>query len=61
MFLPLDVRRIARPGVMKEARVSLKPGPQQVKAVPMVVADGAGNADVGDGEGDAGIAGAGDQ
>ena len=48
MFLPLDVRRIARPGVMKAASVSLKPGPQQVKAVPMVVADGAGNADVGE-------------
>ena len=48
MFLPLDVRRIARPGVMKTASVSLKPGPQQVKAVPMVVADGAGNADVGE-------------
>jgi hypothetical protein len=48
MFLPLDVRRIARPGVMKAAIASLKPGPQQVKAVPMVVADGAGNADVGE-------------
>lgn len=48
MFLPLDVRRIARPGVMKGASASLKPGPQQVKAVPMVVADGAGNADVGE-------------
>ena len=47
MFLPLDVRRIARPGVMKTASASLKPGLQQVKAVPMVVADGAGNADVG--------------
>ncbi len=47
MFLPLDVRRIARPGVMKECRVSLKSGAQQVKKVPMVVADGAGNADVG--------------
>jgi hypothetical protein len=47
MFLPLDVRRIARPGVMKECTVSLKPGTQQVKKVPMVVADGAGNADVG--------------
>lgn len=46
-FLPLDVRSIARPGVMKDARVSLKPGAQQVKAVPMLVADGAGNADVG--------------
>ena len=48
MFLLLDERRIARPGVMKAASVSLKPGPQQVKAVPMVVADGAGNADVGE-------------
>ena len=47
MFLPLDVRRIARPGVMKECSVSLKSGAQQVKKVPMVVADGAGNADVG--------------
>jgi hypothetical protein len=47
MFLPLDVRRIARPGVMKECRVSLNSGAQQVKKVPMVVADGAGNADVG--------------
>src|SRR6185295_15067174 len=40
MFLPLDVRRIARPGVMKECSVSLKSGAQQVKTVPMVVADG---------------------
>ncbi|HEV7406505.1 MAG TPA: hypothetical protein VGO11_26375 [Chthoniobacteraceae bacterium] len=46
-YLPLDVRRIARPDVMQEATVSLKPGPQQIKAVPMLVADGAGNADVG--------------
>jgi hypothetical protein len=46
-FLTLDVRRIARPGVMKEAAVSLQPGPQQIKTVPMLVADGAGNADVG--------------
>lgn len=47
MFVPLDVRRCARPGVMKECSVSLKPGAQQVGKVPMVVADGAGNADVG--------------
>jgi hypothetical protein len=47
MFLPLDVRRIARPGVMKESSLSLKSGAQQVKKVPMVVADGAGNADIG--------------
>src|SRR4029077_15529304 len=37
----------ARPGVMKDCRVSLKSGAQQVKKMPMVVADGAGNADVG--------------
>ncbi len=47
IYLPLDVRRIARPGVMMEGSVSLKSGPQQVKKVPMMVADGAGNADVG--------------
>lgn len=46
-FLPLDVRRIARPGVMKDCSMSLKSGAQQVKKVPMVVADGTGNADVG--------------
>ena len=43
MFLPLDVRRIARPGVMKECSVSLKSGVQQVNKVRMVVADGGGN------------------
>jgi hypothetical protein len=47
LFLPLDVRRIARPGVMKECILSLKSGAQQVKKVPLVVTDGAGNADVG--------------
>ncbi|HEY3900664.1 MAG TPA: hypothetical protein VGM54_18795 [Chthoniobacter sp.] len=46
-FLPLDVRCIAQPGVMQDASVSLKPGPQEIKAVPILVADGAGNADVG--------------
>jgi hypothetical protein len=47
MFLPLDVARIARPGAMKDAAVSFKPGAQQIKGVPMIVADGSGNADVG--------------
>ncbi len=50
MYLPLDVRRIARPGVMGVmggATVSLKPGMQQVGGSPMIVVDGAGNADVG--------------
>ena len=48
MFLPLDVKHVARPGVMKGATLSLRPGPQQVKSVPLVVADGASNADVGE-------------
>jgi hypothetical protein len=47
LFLPLDVKHIARPGVMKEASVSLKPGMQQFKNVPMIVGDAASNADVG--------------
>ncbi len=48
LFLPLDVRSIARPGVMKEAVVSLKPGMQQIKTVPIIVPESAGNADVGE-------------
>ncbi len=48
LFLPLDVRCIARPGVMKEAVVSFKPGMQQIKTVPILVAESAGNADVGE-------------
>jgi len=47
LFLPLDVRHIARPGVMEDAAVSLKPGMQQVETVPIIVGDGATNADVG--------------
>ena len=47
MFLPLDVKDIARPGAMKDAAVSLKAGVQQVKSVPLIVCDGAGSADVG--------------
>ncbi len=46
-FLPLDVRHIARPGAMRDAAVSLKPGMQRVETVPMIVGDGAANADVG--------------
>jgi hypothetical protein len=46
-FLPLDVRSIARPGAMKDASVSVKPGMQQLEAVPMIVGSGAANADVG--------------
>lgn len=47
LFLPLDVKHIARPGAMKDASVSLKPGLQQIGAVPLIVGDGATNADVG--------------
>lgn len=47
LFLPLDVRHIARPGAMRDASVSLKPGLQQIKSVPMIVAAAASNADVG--------------
>lgn len=47
LFLPLDVKHIARPGAMKDATVSLKPEMQQIKSVPMFVGDAASNADVG--------------
>jgi len=47
LFLPLDVKHIARPGAMKDATVSLKPGMQRIKAVPMIVGNAASNADVG--------------
>ncbi len=47
LFLPLDVRHLARPGALKDASVSLKPGMQQIRAVPMIVAAAASNADVG--------------
>lgn len=46
-FLPLDVQHIARPGALKEASVSVRPGIQQIHGVPMIVVDAAGNADVG--------------
>lgn len=41
-FLPLDVRRIARPGAVQGSV-----WPRQINAVPLLVADAAGNADVG--------------
>jgi hypothetical protein len=46
-FLPLDVKHIARPGALKDASVSLKPGMQQIRAAPMIVGGAASNADVG--------------
>jgi len=46
-FLPLDIRNVARPNVIKDALISLKPGRQKIKDVPMIVAQGSENADVG--------------
>lgn len=44
LFLPLEVKHIARPGAMKSARVAV----QKTLAMPMVVAKGADNVDVGE-------------
>ena len=46
-FCALDISRIAKPGAMREARVSLPKGLRQVEGIPLIVADGAGNGDVG--------------
>jgi hypothetical protein len=46
-YCPLDVRRIAKPGAMRDARVSIAAGPQRVAGVPLIVADGPGNGDIG--------------
>jgi len=46
-YCALDISRIAKPGAMREARVSLAKGPQRVEGVPLIVADGGGNGDVG--------------
>jgi hypothetical protein len=43
----LDVRRISKPGAMRDARVSLAKGMRRVEGIPLMVADGAGNGDVG--------------
>ena len=46
-FLPLDVSRIARPGVMKDAQCSLKPGATVIGDTPFLVPAAKDNADVG--------------
>ena len=46
-FLALDIKHSARPGGMKDATVSLAPGAQQLHGVPLLVAAGGQNADVG--------------
>lgn len=46
-FHPLNVKHVAKPGVMRDARVSLRSGRQTIEGVPVVVASGAGSVDVG--------------
>jgi hypothetical protein len=46
-YCALDISRIAKPGAMREARVSLAKGLRRVEGVPLIVADGPGNGDVG--------------
>jgi hypothetical protein len=46
-YCALDIGRIAKPGAMREARLSLAKGMQRVQGIPLIVADGASNGDVG--------------
>ena len=46
-YCALDVSRIAKPGTMREARVSLANGLRRIEGIPLIVADGPGNGDVG--------------
>ncbi|OGV55634.1 MAG: hypothetical protein A2X49_02715 [Lentisphaerae bacterium GWF2_52_8] len=57
-FLPLDISKVANPGAMADAKVSLggflrslfggkSSGEQEISGIPFIVADGPGNADTG--------------
>lgn len=46
-FLKLDIGRMARPGAMQDAQVSLKPGAGLFGGVPIIAGSGKDNADVG--------------
>ena len=46
-MLALDISKIAKPGVMENASVSIPEGFQRVEGLPMLVASGKGNGDVG--------------
>jgi hypothetical protein len=46
-YCALEISRIAKPGAMRDARPSLAKGLQRVEGVPLIVADGPGNGDVG--------------
>ena len=46
-FLPLDIAALGMAKSFADARVSLKTGLEEVKGIPLFVADGAGSADIG--------------
>ncbi len=46
-FCPLEISPLAQPGVMRDARLSLATGLTRVEGIPLIVADGPRNADVG--------------
>ena len=49
-YLPVDIRRAANPGALATAKPTLNgsgPGRQRVSEIPLLVADGPGNADLG--------------
>lgn len=46
-YLPLDISKIAKPGEMEKSSVSITKGFQKVGGIPMIVAEGNGNGDVG--------------
>jgi hypothetical protein len=46
-YLPLDVKFIAKPGVMKAAAVTPESGPRTIQGVPLLLAGGADSVDVG--------------
>ncbi|NLX97117.1 MAG: hypothetical protein GXY83_13165 [Rhodopirellula sp.] len=46
-YCALDIGQIAKPGAMRDAQVSRERGLRRVEGIPLIVADGAGNGDVG--------------
>jgi len=45
-FLPIDFGLVAQPGVMKEAKISLSAGLQNIKGIPVIVSDGDRSGDI---------------
>lgn len=46
-YCALDISRIAKPGAMRDAKASLDKGLHRIEGIPLLVADGPGNGDVG--------------